>query len=135
MFHTSEYFTIAAAAVTCFEEAVKSRPILAVVLILLNGLVLSDSCTQTLYLKMKIRSMLPGCVMVVAFSIIPNEQFKYKNVRADTITKIRLYNFDPLKPHFYIIKLWFTGSYISFLILLKKHSLWVLVRIASPWRF
>ena len=36
------------------------------------------------------------------------------------ITKTRLYNFDPLKPHFYIIKLGFTGVYIIFLILLKQ---------------
>ena len=33
-----------------------------------------------------------------------------------TITKTRLYNFDPLKPHFYIIKLGFTGVYIIILI-------------------
>ena len=32
------------------------------------------------------------------------------------ITKTRLYNFDPLKPHFYIVKLEFTGVYIIFLI-------------------
>ena len=30
------------------------------------------------------------------------------------ITKTRLYNFDPLKPHFYIVKLGFTGVYIVF---------------------
>ena len=28
----------------------------------------------------------------------------------------RLYNFDPLQPHFYIVKLGYTGLYISFLI-------------------
>ena len=43
------------------------------------------------------------------------------------ITKTRLYNFDPLKPHFYIVKLGFTGVYIIFLFLLKSidcgHSL------------
>ena len=33
-----------------------------------------------------------------------------------SITKTRLYNFDPLKPHFYIVKLGFTGVYIIFLI-------------------
>ena len=27
-----------------------------------------------------------------------------------------IYNFDPLKPHFYIVKLAFTGVYIIFLI-------------------
>ena len=35
------------------------------------------------------------------------------------ITKTYLYNFDPLKPHFYIIKLGFTGVYF-FLFLLKN---------------
>ena len=33
-----------------------------------------------------------------------------------TITKTWLYNFDPLKPHFYIVKPGFTGVYIIFLI-------------------
>ena len=32
------------------------------------------------------------------------------------ITETYLYNFDPLKPHFYIVKLGFTGVYIIFLI-------------------
>ena len=32
------------------------------------------------------------------------------------ITKTRIYNFDPFKPHFYIVKLGFTGVYIIFLI-------------------
>ena len=32
------------------------------------------------------------------------------------ITKTRLCNFDPLKPHFYIVKLGITGVYIIFLI-------------------
>ena len=36
------------------------------------------------------------------------------------ITKTRLYNVDPLKPHFYIVKLGFTGVYIIFLFLLKN---------------
>ena len=33
-----------------------------------------------------------------------------------SITKTYLYNFDPFKPHFYIVKLGFTGVYIIFLI-------------------
>ena len=37
-----------------------------------------------------------------------------------SITKTYLYNFDPLKPHFYIVKLGFTGVYVIFLILLKN---------------
>ena len=36
------------------------------------------------------------------------------------ITKTYLYNFDPLKSHFYIVKLGFTGVNIIFLFLLKK---------------
>ena len=43
------------------------------------------------------------------------------------ITKTCLYNFDPLKPHFYIVKLGFTGVYIIFLISVQNincgHSL------------
>ena len=47
------------------------------------------------------------------------------------ITKTCLYNFVPLKPHFYIVKFGFTGVYIIFLISAQKHRLWVLVRTAS----
>ena len=36
------------------------------------------------------------------------------------ITKTCLYNFEPLKPHFYIVKLGFTGVYNIFLFLLKN---------------
>ena len=43
------------------------------------------------------------------------------------ITKTSQYYFDPLEPHFYIVKLGFTGVYIIFLFLLKNidcgHSL------------
>ena len=48
----------------------------------------------------------------------PKVQFVY-NV-AERITKTYPYNFDPIKPHFYIVKLRFTGVYIRFLILLEK---------------
>ena len=50
--------------------------------------------------------------------------------------KTFLYNFDPLKPHFYIVKLGFMGRgggggihYFSFSA--QKHRLWVLVKTAS----
>ena len=36
------------------------------------------------------------------------------------VTKTRLYNFDPLNPHIYIVKLGFTGVYIIFPFLLKN---------------
>ena len=48
----------------------------------------------------------------------------------DSIMKTCLYNFDPLKPHFYIVKLGFTGVYIIFLSSAQKHRLWLLVRTA-----
>ena len=51
------------------------------------------------------------------------------------ITKTLLYNFDLLKPHFYIVKLGFTGVYIIFLISAQKHRVWVLVRTALQRRF
>ena len=38
------------------------------------------------------------------------------NFRGFYITKTYLYTFDPLKLHFYIVKLGFTGVYIIFLI-------------------
>ena len=59
----------------------------------------------------------------------------YLKTPLNIITKICLYNFDPHKPHFYIVKLGFTGVYIIFFISAQKHRLWVLVRTASPRRF
>ena len=41
-----------------------------------------------------------------------------------SIKKTRLYNFDPLKPHIYIVKLGFTGVYIIFPFLLKNIDCW-----------
>ena len=51
------------------------------------------------------------------------------------ITKTSIYSVDLLKPHFYVVKLGFTGVYIIFLISAQKHILWVLVRTASARRF
>ena len=49
----------------------------------------------------------------------------------ECITLLCPSNVDPLTPHFYIVKLVFTGVYIFFLIFALKHRLWVLVRTAS----
>ena len=50
------------------------------------------------------------------------------------ITKTCLYNFDPLKPQFYIVNWGLQGlHYFSYFC--SKHRLWVLVRTASPRRF
>ena len=60
--------------------------------------------------------------------IIPNQHIKFQGSTSNTfrdilltrsawfITKTCLYICDPLKPHFYIVKLGFTGVYIIFLI-------------------
>ena len=58
-----------------------------------------------------------------------------KNKLSANITKTYLYDFDPHKPHFYTVKLGFTGVYIMFLILAQKHRLWVLIRTALPRQF
>ena len=42
------------------------------------------------------------------------KQHSYRLYDKIAITKTCLYNFDPLKPHFYIVKLGFTGVYIIF---------------------
>ena len=47
-----------------------------------------------------------------------------------SITKTCIYNVDPIKPHFHIVKLGFT-RYTLFFLFLLKHRLWVLVRTAS----
>ena len=50
-------------------------------------------------------------------------------------SRTSLYNFDPLKPHFCIVKLGFAGVYTIFLISAQKDRLWVLVRTAWTKRF
>ena len=44
----------------------------------------------------------------------------FSDIAARTIKKTRLHDFDPLKLHFYIVKLMSTGVYIIFLFLLKN---------------
>ena len=48
------------------------------------------------------------------------------NEDSDHLKKTCLYNFDPIKPHFYVVELGFTGINYFFLFQLKKHILWVL---------
>ena len=57
-------------------------------------------------------------MFVFIFKTIINQEAKAQFVftTQQRITKTRLYNLDPLKPHFYIVKLGFTGVYIIFLI-------------------
>ena len=56
-------------------------------------------------------------------------------VQAQPHHETYLYNFDPLKLSFYIVKLGLQGIHICFLFFAQKHRLWVLVRIASAGRF
>ena len=47
-------------------------------------------------------------------------EYSLVDVSTEGITKTCLYNFDPLKPHFYIVKLGLTGVYNIFLISAQK---------------
>ena len=46
--------------------------------------------------------------------------FVVNEASTNGITETYLYNFDPLKPHFYIVNLGFTGVYTIFLIFAQK---------------
>ena len=52
----------------------------------------------------------PTIVDNLAYGLLPDGESVHN------ITKTCLYNFDPLKSHFYIVKLGFTGVYIIFLL-------------------
>ena len=69
------------------------------------------------------------------FGFVIKLYVNFKRASSDGITKTCLYNFAPIRPHFYTVKLGFTEGYIIFLISAQKHRLWVLVRTASPRRF
>ena len=70
---------------------------------------------------------------MVSGGITKLTDFLFAYVDSCNITKTCLYNFDPTKPHFCMVKLWFTGvyMYIIFLISAQKHRVWVLVRGGS----
>ena len=55
-------------------------------------------------------------VRIKAPNLVNASKRKHKSQINHYITKTCLYNFDPLEPHFYIVKLGFTGVYINFLI-------------------
>ena len=61
--------------------------------------------------------ILPGhCFTISDLSRMVNTSWQ----KRICITKTYLYNVDPLKPHFYIVKLGFTGYTLLFLFLLKN---------------
>ena len=65
-----------------------------------------------------------SAVSITVFPIIKRNERIVSRVKF--ITKTRLYSFDLLKLHFYIVNFGFTGVYINFLISAQKHGLWVL---------
>ena len=53
------------------------------------------------------------------FNVFSLRPLNFENVcegHCDVLKKTCRYNFEPLKPHFYIVKLEFTGVYIIFVI-------------------
>ena len=62
-----------------------------------------------------------------ATGVLSKFKDREQSTKTTDITKTYLYNFDPLKPHFYIVKLGFTGVNVFFFISTQKHRLWVLV--------
>ena len=63
-----------------------------------------------------LRVTFPQCKAVMSLVEGKRNGFWLANILGLHITKTYLYNFYPLKPHFYIVKLGFTGVYIIFLI-------------------
>ena len=57
----------------------------------------------------------------VSSPLVINANCSMQSKIPDPITKTCPYNFDPLKPHFYIVKLGFTVVYIIFFLFLQKN--------------
>ena len=72
-----------------------------------------------------------GSLLVCLFCVRRSVRYKNSHLLSS------LYKSDSLKPHFYIVKLGFTGVYTIFFISAHKHKhrLWVLVRTASVRQF
>ena len=54
--------------------------------------------------------------MIIALEKVDIQKIFFFYFAKQYITKTCLYNFNPLKPHFYIVKLGFAGVHIIFLI-------------------
>ena len=65
-------------------------------------------------------------IWTFAVCICPKPRFRIVQSISPSFSFImKTYNFDPLKPFFYIVKLRFTEVSIIFLISTQKHRLWV----------
>ena len=78
----------------------------------------SSKCNNSVKNKMCSTHYLMLLYIFARLHKIPETIFKLQKGHMTwiTIKKTCLYNFNPLKPHFYIVKLGFTGVYIIFLI-------------------
>ena len=75
----------------------------------------------------------PTCTVIDRNLVNSSYHIAFLRLIVRTVSFIRLTcpcNVHPLSPHFYIVKLGFTGVYIFFLIFALKHRVWVLVRTA-----
>ena len=94
---------------------------------LLASCILSDNChiLSEAFVPIKLR-IIKRILVVTSVGIkmvnCTDLKFPVFHIYFSNITKTYLYNFDPLKPHFYIhvVKLGFKGVYIIFLILLEN---------------
>ena len=73
-------------------------------------------CVSTVTLYFKDEDVLLN-IQYLGVDLVENKT----EITQKSIMQMRLYNFDPLKPHFYIVKLGFTGVYIIFFISAQKH--------------
>ena len=64
----------------------------------------------------KVKKLMCFFFFIVHIRVIPKHI-----IICNRITKTRLYNFNPLKPHFYMEKLGFTWVFIIVLIAAQKH--------------
>ena len=76
---------------------------------ILGSVVLSESIAQEKDPRFHMKGFCNSCDK--AWHLMRMISFYYDD---SNITKTYLYNFDPLKPQFYIVKLGFTGVYIIF---------------------
>ena len=81
--------------------------------------------------KIYVVASIRGASIITLNIYFTEKQEQPPNRLLNNITKTCLYNFDPLKPHFYIVKLGFTGAIHYFSCFAKNidcgYSLWVLV--------
>ena len=80
---------------------------------------------STFFVRFLFKHVQINCI-IMDINPIENEE-NPSNImgKGNCITKTCLYSVDPLKPHFYTVKLGFTGVYIIFLISAQKQRLWV----------